>query len=97
MDRVVYLNNLYDYYKDLFTDKQKMYFESYYWDNLSLSEIAFNYEVSRNAVYNQLKIMEEKLVELESILHLYERKNKVVEILMDVVDDHVLTQIKGLL
>lgn len=97
MDRVVYLNNLYDYYKDLFTDKQKMYFESYYWDNLSLSEIAFNHEVSRNAVYNQLKIMEEKLVELESILHLYERKNKVVEILMDVVDDHVLTQIKGLL
>ena len=53
MDRVVYLNILYDCYKDLFTEKQQLYFESYYWENLSLSEIATNYHVSRNAVHNQ--------------------------------------------
>ena len=68
MDRVIYLNLLYDYYKELFTEKQQMYFEEYYFDDLSLSEIAENNDVSRNAVHNQLKIMEEKLIELEDKL-----------------------------
>ena len=68
MDRVIYLNLLYDCYKELFTEKQQMYFEEYYFDNLSLSEIAENNDVSRNAVHNQLKIMEEKLIELEDKL-----------------------------
>ena len=46
MEKFVYLNNLYDCYKELLTDKQKMYFEDYYFNNLSLSEIAENYDVS---------------------------------------------------
>ena len=55
MDRRIYLNNLYDYYKGLFTDKQQEYFEEYYYNNLSLSEIAENNNVIRNAVHNQVK------------------------------------------
>ena len=41
MDRRIYLNNLYDYYKGLFTEKQQEYFEEYYYNNLSLSETLF--------------------------------------------------------
>lgn len=97
MDRVIYLNNLYDYYKDLFTDKQKMYFEDYFWNDLSLSEIAENNGVSRNAVHNQLKIMEERLEELESILHLLEKKEKVVSLLEGKIEEEILESVKSLL
>lgn len=97
MDRVLYLNNLYDYYKELFTDKQRMYFEDYYWNDLSLSEIASNYNVSRNAVHNQLKIMEERLEELEQLLKLNEKREKVIELLNGSVEDELLERIKNLL
>ena len=63
----IYLNEIYVYYKELFTDKQQMYFEDYYMNDLSLSEIAENYEISRNAVHNQLKIVEEKILYYEEV------------------------------
>ncbi len=97
MDRVVYLNILYDCYKDLFTEKQQLYFESYYWENLSLSEIATNYHVSRNAVHNQLKIMEEKLEDLENKLGYNEKKKMVIKLLDGKVDEEILEKIKGIL
>ncbi len=97
MDRVLYLNILYDCYKDLFTEKQQLYFEAYYWENLSLSEIATNYQVSRNAVHNQLKIMEERLEELESKLKLYEKKKTIIKLLEGKIDKKTLEDIKGIL
>ena len=97
MDRKIYLNILYDCYKDLFTDKQQMYFEMYYWDDLSLSEIAENNNVTRNAVHNQLKIMEEKLEELEYKLKLSEKKEKIIKLLKNKIDDDLLEKIKGIL
>ena len=60
MDRV-YLTNLYDIYGELLDDKKKEYFESYYFDNLSLGEISENLGISRNAVHKQLKVVEDKL------------------------------------
>lgn len=81
MDRMIYLNTLYDIYKDLLTDKQKEYYEAYYFDNLSLSEIADNYDVSRNAIFNQLKLIEEKLEEFEDKLRINEKQNKILSIL----------------
>ncbi len=97
MDKFIYYNNLYDYYKELFTDKQREYFEDYYFNNLSLSEIAENRNVSRNAVHNQLKIMESKLDEYEKILKLYEKKNKIIEILQDKIDNSIIEEIKGII
>lgn len=96
MDRVVYLNMLYDLYKDLFTEKQQMYFEAYYFENLSLGEIAENNNVSRNAVHNQIKIMEEKLDELESKLKLNEKKDKIISKLDKKIDEKLLEEIKGI-
>lgn len=94
MDKYIYLNNLYDYYKELFTEKQRNYFEDYYFDNLSLSEVAENENVSRNAIHNQLKIMEKKLYEYEEKLKLYEKKSKITKILENKIDDELLDKIK---
>lgn len=97
MDKVIYLNILYDYYKDLFTQKQQEYFEDYYHNNLSLGEIAENNNVSRNAVHNQLKIVEEKLNELESVLKMYKTKQEIIALLTGVVDKKTLEKIENLL
>ena len=97
MERMIYLNNLYDYYKDLFTKKQQGYFEDYYCNNLSLSEIAENNNVSRNAIFNQIKIVENRLEELEEQLGLYKKKNKIINILKDNVSDEILLKIEELL
>lgn len=97
MDKRIRLNILYDYYKDLFTEKQQLYFEDYYFNNLSLSEIAENNNVSRNAVFKQLKKVEERLEELEEILMLKSKKEKVIKILTNIVDKNILEEIEEIL
>lgn len=87
MDKKLYLNNLYDYYSGLFTDKQKEYYEAYYFDDLSLSEIALNNDVSRNAVHGQIKIVEEKLEFYEKELGLYEKSLEIKKIIKDLPED----------
>lgn len=87
MDKKIYLNNLYDYYSALFTDKQREYYEDYYFNDLSLSEIALNNNVSRNAVHGQIKIVEEKLEFYEKELGLYEKGIEIKTLIKDLPDD----------
>lgn len=83
MDDIVYYSELYDLYKNLLTDKQREYFEEYYFNNLSLSEISTDFDISRNAVSKQLAVIREKLDEYELKLKLYEKKKKIINFLED--------------
>ena len=78
MDELNYLTSLYDYYKNLLTDKQRSYFEDYYFDNLLLDEIAENNNVSKNAVSKSLIEVKEKLFEYERALNLYDNKQQII-------------------
>ena len=89
MKEVIYYNNLYDLYGDLLTDKQKKYFEDYYFNNLSFSEMAENYNVSRNAIFKQLHIVTDKLEKYESKLKLLEKREKLLKVI-DSIDDKKL-------
>ena len=80
MDNRLYLIDLYDLYGELLTDKQQAYFEDYYFDNLTLQEIAENNDISRNAVHKQLKEAEDKLKHFESILKINEKNKRIKEI-----------------
>lgn len=84
MNKKVYYNYLYDYYKDLLTEKQRTYFEDYYFNDFSLQEIGENENVSRNAVFNQVKNVEEKLEEFESKLSLYKNGLRIRELIKDI-------------
>lgn len=55
MNEREYLIILYDFYGELLSDKQREYFEDYYFNNLSLGEISENEDVSRNAVHKSIK------------------------------------------
>lgn len=81
LDNRIYLINLYDYYKELLTDKQKEYFEGYYFDNMSLQELSEEYDVSRNAIHKQVKETEEKLLDYEKKLRLYGKRLEILKII----------------
>lgn len=83
----VRLSILFDYYGDLLTDKQQDFFEDYYFSNLTLQEIADNNNISRNAVHKTLNVINEKLEYYESVLKLYEKADKIKEIIKDLDDD----------
>lgn len=89
MEEIVYLNNLYDCYKLLLTDKQREYFEDYYQNDLSLSEIAENNDVSRNAIHKQVKETVRILKNYESKLKLFEKNVKILK-MIEKVDDPTL-------
>ena len=97
MEKRIYLNELYDYYGALLTEKQQAYFEAYYFDNYSLAEIAQNNNVSRNAVHNQLKIVEEKLEFFERSLSLHSKKYKIIDMLQTNIETSILEKIIELL
>ena len=63
MEERMYLIDLYDYYHGLLTDKQREYFELYYFDNLTMDEIAEDMNVSKNAVSKSLLEVKEKIEE----------------------------------
>ena len=87
---------LFDYYGELFTDKQKEYFTDYYFNNLTLQEIADNNNVSRNAVHKNIKDILQKLDYYEEKLKLYNNKIK-IEKLIENIDVEIKEKIEELI
>jgi len=87
---------LFDYYGELFTDKQKEYFTDYYFNNLTLQEIADNNNVSRNAVHKNIKDILSKLDYYEEKLNLYSNKKK-IEKLIENIDVDIKSKIEELI
>ena len=73
LEKTTRINYLYDFYQSLLTEKQKSYMSLYYLDDYSLGEIAEEYEVSRQAVYDNIKRTEAMLEEYEAKLLLFQK------------------------
>lgn len=56
---------LFDFYGEMLTDRQKEFYDLYYNEDLSLSEIAENYHMSRQGVRDAIVRAEAVLTELE--------------------------------
>lgn len=91
-----YLVILYDFYSELFNEKQRLYFENYYLENLSLAEISDNLGVSRNAIHKVIQGMEEKLLFYEEKLELYKKNKIICDIIEMEKDDKIKELLKGL-
>ena len=79
------------------TDKQRAYFEDYYFQNLSLGEMAENYQVSRNAIFRQLHIVTKKLEEYEEKLQLLQKKRKLEKISQSIDNLDIKRQLEELI
>jgi hypothetical protein len=96
------MNYLFDFYQTLLTPKQRNYLELYYLEDYSLGEISELLDVSRQAVYDNVKRTEAMLEDYEKKLHLYDKfqeRSMLIEQLEDLLDkeDHaVLDKVKQL-
>ncbi|MFB6466611.1 putative DNA-binding protein [Cytobacillus sp. Hz8] len=73
LEKTTRMNFLYDFYQSLLTPKQQSYMSLYYLDDFSLGEIAEEYDVSRQAVYDNIKRTEAMLEEYEEKLLLFQK------------------------
>ena len=70
VDEIAKASLLYDFYGALLTEKQRQVMALYHEENLSLSEIAGEFNISRQAVHDTLKKAELALEDYENILNL---------------------------
>lgn len=73
MDEILKTTLLYDFYSGLLTDKQRRFFELYYFDNLSTLEIGEAHAVTPQAVWDLVKRTLQLLNKYESKLGLVEK------------------------
>ena len=64
---------LLDFYGNLFGQKQREILEMYFQEDMSLSEIAAVFDMSRQGVYDNIKRGEKEILSLESKLKLMDR------------------------
>ena len=67
------MNYLFDFYQTLLTEKQRNYMELFYLRDYSLSEIAETFDVSRQAVYDNIRRTGDLVEDYEAKLNLYEK------------------------
>lgn len=73
LEKTTRINFLFDFYQELLTPKQRNYMEMYYLEDYSLGEISESSQVSRQAVYDNIRRTESMLEAYEDKLHLYEK------------------------
>ncbi|WP_042223796.1 putative DNA-binding protein [Oceanobacillus manasiensis] len=73
LEKTTRMNYLFDFYQALLTPKQRNYMEMYYLEDYSLGEISEEAEVSRQAVYDNIKRTESMLESYEEKLQLYDK------------------------
>ena len=87
IDRKVEISVLCQIYGKLLTEKQYNFIDDYYNKDLSLSEIAENYNITRQAARDNIKKGENKLFEYEEKLGIMKttmkQEKKIVEILSE--------------
>ena len=96
MEERNYLVILYDFYGELLNDKQREYFEDYYFNNLSLAEISENVGISRNAIHKVIKGVQIKLEFYEDKLELYKKKELLKKYISNLDDVEIRDKIYNL-
>lgn len=76
--------SLLDYYGSLLTEKQLNAMELYYYDDLSLSEIAEHTKTTRQGVHDNIRRAENALTELEKKLGFVQNTDKLNSILAEI-------------
>ena len=80
------INTLLSFYESLLSDKQRKYMNLYYREDLSLTEIAESFGVSRQAVYDAVNRSEKTLETYEEDLHLVKDFSINLEVIEKAID-----------
>ncbi|TMN23554.1 putative DNA-binding protein [Lentibacillus cibarius] len=81
LEKTTRINYLFDFYQSLLTPKQRSYMDMYFREDYSLGEISELLQVSRQAVYDNIRRTETMLESYEKKLGLYDKFQKRTAIL----------------
>jgi len=90
LEKMLHLTMLYDFYAELLTEKQKLFFEMYYHDNFSLSEIAEEHNITPQGARDLIKRTEKLLLRYEGKLMFvdkYTRQRVKIENILLAIDN----------
>ena len=76
IEQIIKVSQLYDFYSELLSQKQKQYLNDYFFNDLSLTEISENYDISKQAVSNNIKRTITELEQDEEKLNLIKLNNE---------------------
>ena len=86
MDNIFKQTLLYDFYGELLNEHQRKVYEDAVFNDLSLSEVADNYGVSRQEIHDLIKRVTKMLEKYENKLHMIERFAKMQDIAQGIKD-----------
>ncbi len=92
LEKTTRMNYLYDFYQSLLTPKQRSYMALYYLEDFSLGEIAEENNVSRQAVYDNIKRTEAMLEQYEEKLSLFakfQERSKLIKEIRNVLQEEL--------
>lgn len=99
LEKTKLMNDLIDLYGVLLTENQLEIMEYYYMDDLSLSEIGENLNITRSAVYDAIKKSTNLLLSYEDKLKLLEKENKMndlIKVANELSKEELIEKIKEL-
>ena len=97
LDEFVEIANLFEIYSSLLSEKQKEYLEDHFENDLSLSEIAKNNNVSRQAIYDNIKRGIALLYDYEDKLKFYQIKKNIREELMNLKENYTKEKLEKII
>ncbi|GAB6137686.1 YlxM family DNA-binding protein [Halanaerobaculum tunisiense] len=107
LEKVVEVGRLFSLYNSLLTDKQQELVELYYYHDLSLGEIANQQEISRQAVYDNLKRAERSLQKYDEKLQLttyydaiqteIDKLDQIIDQIRPKLDQEEIEQLEGIM
>ena len=97
LDKFVEIANLFEIYSSLLSEKQKEYLEDHFENDLSLSEIAKNNNVSRQAIYDNIKRGIALSYDYEDKLKFYQIKKNIREELMNLKENYTKEKLEKII
>lgn len=94
MEKIVEQGILYDFYGELLTEHQRQIYEDAVFNDMSLSELAGDYGISRQGIHDLLKRCDKMLLSYESKLHLVERFESVKEKIRQINETEDIEQVR---
>lgn len=98
MERIVEQGLLYDFYGELLTKHQRLLYEAFVYNDMSLSEIAQEQGISRQGVHDLIKRCDKLLDDYEKKLHLVEKFSRVkkkVEAINAIASEEAVKQLSN--
>lgn len=97
LDEFIEIANLLEIYSPLLSEKQKEYLEDHFENDLSISEIAKNNNVSRQAIFDNIKRGVALLYEYESKLKFHQIKQDIRGKLIDLKEDFTEEKLENII